>query len=95
MFFRSKDFVILIKESNLHEAVFSDEEFQMWFYGCNHAATIGPCLLFMVIVLGMFIMQTIIVGLSYMGVGTSYQRIAIGAIIIVAVYWDGWRRSTR
>ncbi|WP_227268151.1 ABC transporter permease [Roseobacter weihaiensis] len=45
--------------------------------------------------LGMFIMQTIIVGLSYMGVGTSYQRIAIGAIIIVAVYWDVWRRSTR
>ncbi|UWQ18048.1 ABC transporter permease [Jannaschia sp. M317] len=45
--------------------------------------------------LGMFIMQTIIVGLSYMGVGTSYQRIAIGAIIIVAVYWDVWRRSAR
>lgn len=45
--------------------------------------------------LGMLIMQTIIVGLSYMGVGTSYQRIAIGAIIIIAVYWDVWRRSTR
>lgn len=45
--------------------------------------------------LGMLIMQTIIVGLSYMGVGTSYQRIAIGAIIIMAVYWDVWRRSTR
>ncbi|MEX0348169.1 MAG: ABC transporter permease [Paracoccaceae bacterium] len=45
--------------------------------------------------LGMFIMQTIIVGLSYMGVGTSYQRIAIGAIIIAAVYWDVWRRSAR
>ncbi|WP_299867373.1 ABC transporter permease [uncultured Roseobacter sp.] len=45
--------------------------------------------------LGMFIMQTIIVGLSYLGVGTSYQRIAIGAIIIVAVYWDVWRRTAR
>lgn len=45
--------------------------------------------------LGMLIMQTIIVGLSYMGVGTSYQRIAIGAIIITAVYWDVWRRSAR
>ncbi len=45
--------------------------------------------------LGMFIMQTIIVGLSYLGVGTSYQRIAIGAIIIVAVYWDVWRRSAQ
>lgn len=45
--------------------------------------------------LGMLIMQTIIVGLSYMGVGTSYQRIAIGAIIIMAVYWDVWRRSAR
>lgn len=45
--------------------------------------------------LGMFIMQTIIVGLSYMGVGTSYQRIAIGAIIITAVYWDVWRRAAR
>ena len=46
-------------------------------------------------ILGMLIMQTIIVGLSYMGVGTSYQRIAIGAIIIVAVYWDVWRRAAR
>ncbi len=45
--------------------------------------------------LGMFIMQTIIVGLSYLGVGTSYQRIAIGAIIIAAVYWDVWRRTAR
>lgn len=45
--------------------------------------------------LGMFIMQTIIVGLSYMGVGTSYQRIAIGGIIIAAVYWDVWRRTAR
>jgi len=43
----------------------------------------------------MFIMQTIIVGLSYMGVGTSYQRIAIGGIIIAAVYWDVWRRTAR
>ncbi len=45
--------------------------------------------------IGMLIMQTIIVGLSYMGVGTSVQRIAIGAIIIMAVYWDVWRRGTR
>lgn len=45
--------------------------------------------------LGMLIMQTITVGLSYMGIGTSYQRIAIGAIIIMAVYWDVWRRSAR
>ena len=45
--------------------------------------------------IGMLIMQTIIVGLSYMGVGTSYQRIAIGVIIIMAVYWDVWRRSVR
>lgn len=45
--------------------------------------------------IGMLIMQTITVGLSYMGVGTSYQRIAIGIIIIAAVYWDVWRRRTR
>lgn len=45
--------------------------------------------------IGMLIMQTITVGLSYMGVGTSYQRIAIGGIIIMAVYWDVWRRSMR
>ena len=45
--------------------------------------------------IGMLIMQTITVGLSYLGVGTSYQRIAIGIIIIAAVYWDVWRRSTR
>jgi len=45
--------------------------------------------------LGMLIMQTIIVGLSYMGVGTSYQRIAIGVIIIMAVYWDVWRKPAR
>jgi len=44
---------------------------------------------------GMLIMQTITVGLSYMGVGTSYQRIAIGVIIILAVFWDVWRRSPR
>lgn len=42
--------------------------------------------------IGMLIMQTIVVGLSYMGVGTSVQRIAIGIIIILAVYWDVWRR---
>lgn len=45
--------------------------------------------------IGMLIMQTIIVGLSYLGVGTSVQRIAIGLIIILAVYWDVWRRPTR
>lgn len=43
-------------------------------------------------IIGMLIMQTIVVGLSYMGVGTSVQRIAIGIIIILAVYWDVWRR---
>jgi len=46
-------------------------------------------------IIGMLIMQTIIVGLAYLGVGTSFQRIAIGAIIILAVYWDGWRRQAR
>jgi ribose/xylose/arabinose/galactoside ABC-type transport system permease subunit len=46
-------------------------------------------------VIGMLIMQTIIVGLAYLGVGTSFQRIAIGAIIILAVYWDVWRRQAR
>ncbi|MEP2706542.1 MAG: ABC transporter permease [Roseibium sp.] len=45
--------------------------------------------------IGMLMMQTITVGLSYMGVGTSYQRIAIGVIIIMAVYWDVWRRAAR
>ncbi|WP_299732578.1 ABC transporter permease [uncultured Tateyamaria sp.] len=45
--------------------------------------------------IGMLIMQTIIVGLSYLGVGTSVQRIAIGIIIILAVYWDVWRRPAR
>ena len=45
--------------------------------------------------IGMLIMQTIIVGLSYLGVSTSVQRIAIGIIIIAAVYWDVWRRSSR
>lgn len=45
--------------------------------------------------IGMLIMQTITVGLSYLGVGTSYQRIAIGGIIIAAVYWDVWRRPGR
>jgi len=44
---------------------------------------------------GMLIMQTIVVGLSYLGVGTSYQRIAIGIIIIAAVFWDVWRRRSR
>ena len=46
-------------------------------------------------IIGMLIMQTIVVGLSYMGVGTSVQRIAIGIIIILAVYWDVWRRKAR
>lgn len=46
-------------------------------------------------IIGMLIMQTIVVGLSYLGVGTSVQRIAIGIIIILAVYWDVWRRRAR
>ena len=46
-------------------------------------------------IIGMMIMQTIIVGLAYLGVGTSFQRIAIGTIIILAVYWDVWRRQPR
>ncbi len=46
-------------------------------------------------IIGMLIMQTIIVGLAYLGVGTSIQRIAIGLIIILAVYWDVWRRPAR
>lgn len=46
-------------------------------------------------IIGMLIMQTIIVGLSYLGVGTSYQRIAIGIIIILAVCWDVWRRRVK
>ena len=46
-------------------------------------------------IIGMLIMQTIIVGLAYLGVGTSFQRIAIGTIIILAVYWDVWRRQAR
>lgn len=46
-------------------------------------------------IIGMLIMQTIIVGLAYLGVGTSVQRIAIGAIIILAVFWDVWRRQSR
>jgi len=46
-------------------------------------------------IIGMLIMQTIIVGLAYLGVGTSFQRIAIGTIIVLAVYWDVWRRQTR
>lgn len=45
--------------------------------------------------IGMLIMQTIVVGLSYLGVGTSVQRIAIGIIIILAVSWDVWRRRAR
>jgi len=46
-------------------------------------------------ILGMLIMQTIIVGLAYMGVGTSIQRIAIGIIIILAVFWDVWKKRTQ
>ena len=46
-------------------------------------------------IIGMMLMQTIIVGLAYLGVGTSFQRIAIGTIIILAVYWDVWRRQPR
>jgi len=45
--------------------------------------------------IGMLIMQTIIVGLAYLGVSTSVQRITIGGIIILAVYWDVWRRRSR
>lgn len=46
-------------------------------------------------ILGMLILQTITVGLSYMGVDTSTQRIAIGVIIILAVYLDvAQRRRT-
>lgn len=45
-------------------------------------------------IIGMLIMQTIIVGLSYLGVSTSMQRIAIGIIVILAVWWDVWRSKT-
>lgn len=44
--------------------------------------------------LGMLIIQTISVGLSYMGVDTSSQRITIGIIIILAVYLDVQRRKS-
>jgi ribose/xylose/arabinose/galactoside ABC-type transport system permease subunit len=37
---------------------------------------------------GMLILQTITVGLSYLGVDTSTQRIAIGVIIVLAVFLD-------
>lgn len=46
-------------------------------------------------IIGMLIMQTIIVGLAYLGVGTSVQRIAIGVIIILAVFLDVWQRKRR
>ncbi len=46
-------------------------------------------------IIGMLIIQTIYVGLAYLGVGTSIQRIAIGLIIILAVWWDVWQRGTR
>lgn len=46
-------------------------------------------------IIGMLIIQTIYVGLAYLGVGTSIQRIAIGLIIIIAVWWDVWQRGTR
>ena len=42
---------------------------------------------------GMLILQTITVGLSYLGVDTSTQRIAIGIIIILAVYLDVLQRK--
>jgi ribose/xylose/arabinose/galactoside ABC-type transport system permease subunit len=42
-------------------------------------------------IIGMLIMQTIIVGLAYLGVGTSVQRIAIGVIIVLAVWLDVWQ----
>jgi ABC-type xylose transport system permease subunit len=40
-------------------------------------------------------MQTIIVGLAYLGVGTSFQRIAIGVIIVLAVWLDVWKSKKR
>ena len=43
---------------------------------------------------GMLIIQTIIVGLAFMGVGSSAQRIAIGIIIILAVFLDVWQQKT-
>ena len=43
---------------------------------------------------GMLILQTLTVGLSYLGVDTSTQRIAIGVIIILAVYLDVIQRRT-
>lgn len=46
-------------------------------------------------IIGMMIMQTIIVGLAYLGVGTSVQRIAIGVIIILAVFLDMRNRPKR
>lgn len=45
-------------------------------------------------VIGMMIIQTIAVGLSYLGVDTSTQRITIGIIIILAVWLDVVRRKT-
>lgn len=42
-------------------------------------------------IIGILIMQTIIVGLAYLGVGTSVQRIAIGVIIVLAVWLDVWQ----
>lgn len=45
-------------------------------------------------VIGMMIIQTIAVGLSYLGVDTSTQRITIGIVIILAVWLDVARRRT-
>ena len=44
-------------------------------------------------IIGMLIIQTIIVGLAFMGVGSAVQRIAIGIIIILAVFLDVWQRK--
>ncbi len=45
-------------------------------------------------IVGMLIIQTIVVGLAFMGVGSSVQRIAIGVIIVLAVFLDVWQRRT-
>jgi ribose/xylose/arabinose/galactoside ABC-type transport system permease subunit len=46
-------------------------------------------------IVGILIMQTIIVGLAYLGVGTSFQRIAMGVIIVLAVWLDVWKSKKR
>ncbi len=46
-------------------------------------------------IIGILIMQTIIVGLAYLGVGTSFQRIAIGVIIVLAVWLDVFKGKSK